>query len=72
MLMLVGTIAWLHPTDGFGFIAPDREGPSIYVHALRYGDDLPAPYQGQRVKYELAASRKMQKAVNVLSLVELG
>jgi CspA family cold shock protein len=70
--MPVGTLAWLHPTDGFGFITPDREGPPIYVHALRYGDHLPAPCHGQRVKYDVTVIRKVQKAFNVLPLMEPG
>ena len=47
---LPGTVKFYNPARGFGFVAPDRGGPEVFVHASvleRCGMDDPPP--GQRV-----------------------
>ena len=45
----------IHTSDrGYGFVAPDRDGPAIYLHVSQYAGTWP-PAIGQAVAYALTA-----------------
>jgi CspA family cold shock protein len=62
----LGTVKWYNGTKGFGFIASDRGGKDIFVHASALGRseimDLP---EGQRVAVDVADGQKGPEAVGV-------
>lgn len=54
--MLVGCIKKLDTRRGFGFIAPDDEGPDVYFHrSVVAHDGFDRLAEGQEVSYELEA-----------------
>jgi len=63
---LTGRVKWFNSQKGFGFIVPDNGGKDLFVHytAIRSGG-YKTLKEGQKVEYELEASDKGDKAVNV-------
>ncbi|GJL82670.1 MAG: DNA-binding protein [marine bacterium B5-7] len=61
-----GTIETWKDNRGFGFIAPDGGGKSVFVHIKSYDGDGSRPRAGQVVSYELSKDRQGRPcAVNV-------
>jgi CspA family cold shock protein len=64
--MRAGTVTWLHPTKGFGFIKPDVGESDIYVHAELFRTcGLAIPLVGQRISFELGHHKGRPAAVNL-------
>jgi len=56
--MATGTVKWLNPAKGFGFIAPEDGGKDVFVHISaveRAG--MGTLSEGQRVSYEVMTER---------------
>ena len=65
--MATGTVKWFNTTKGFGFIQPDDGGKDAFVHISaveRAG--LRTLNDGQRLSYELVASRGGREAAENL------
>ena len=62
----LGTVKWYNATKGFGFIAADRGGKDIFVHAsaLERGGIMGLA-EGQRVSVDVADGQKGPEAVSV-------
>ena len=61
--MAIGTVKWLNPTKGFGFIQPEDGGTDVFVHisaAERAG--MRTLSEGQRVSFELVADKRTGKS----------
>src|SRR5207245_1636255 len=62
----LGTVQWYNDTKGFGFIAADRGGKDIFVHASalqRAG--ITGLAEGQRVTVDVADGQKGPEAVSL-------
>jgi cold shock protein len=62
----LGTVKWYNATKGFGFIAADRGGKDIFVHAsaLERGGFMSLA-EGQRVAVDVADGQKGPEAVSL-------
>jgi len=62
----LGTVKWYNATKGFGFIAADRGGKDIFVHAtaLERSGMMGLP-EGQRVAVDVADGQKGPEAVSL-------
>ncbi len=64
--MANGTVKWFNSTKGYGFIAPDDGSKDVFVHisALEKAG-LTQLNDGQRVSYELFASKGKESATRL-------
>jgi uncharacterized membrane protein YsdA (DUF1294 family)/cold shock CspA family protein len=64
---LTGTVASWNDERGFGFVAPERGGGTIFVHISGYRDDARRPVVGDVVDFELRpADRGRRQAGDVV------
>ena len=64
--MPTGTVKWLNPTKGYGFIQPQGGGKDVFVHISaveRAG--LRSLNEGQAIEFELVSSRGKTSAENL-------
>jgi CspA family cold shock protein len=61
-----GAVKFFNSDRGFGFIAPDKGGPDVFLHVSSLGrSGLQAPMDGQRVRFSIRAGRKGPEAADV-------
>ena len=68
-----GVLQWFNNDLGFGFIAPDRPGPDVFVHVSEIaGVEGSRVRVGQPVSYRVGGTRRRPEAkiVHVLSRLE--
>jgi CspA family cold shock protein len=61
-----GTVKWLNPTKGYGFIKPTTGNKDVFVHISaveRAG--LSTLNEGQSVEFELVTNRGKESAENL-------
>ena len=62
----IGTVKWYNPDKGFGFIARDRGGKDIFVHASALSRaGISELAEGQRVAVDMVEGGKGPEAVNI-------
>jgi CspA family cold shock protein len=64
--MPTGTVKWLNPTKGYGFIQPQGGGKDVFVHISaveRAG--LSSLNDGQAIEYEEMSNRGKTSAENL-------
>jgi CspA family cold shock protein len=62
----MGTVKWYNADKGFGFIAPDRGGKDIFVHASALErSGILSLAEAQRVAIDVANGQKGPEAVRV-------
>lgn len=63
-----GTVKWFNSTKGFGFITGE-DNKDIFVHQSSIKEDgFRTLEEGQKVSYDVEASDKGDRAVNVVKL----
>jgi CspA family cold shock protein len=67
--MAQGTVKWFNADKGFGFIAPDEDGPDIFVHFTAItGNGYRTLEENQRVEFEIEPGKKGPQAANLRAL----
>lgn len=67
-IMSNGTVKWFNSTKGFGFITGE-DNKDIFVHQSAIQQDgFRTLEEGQKVSYDVEASEKGDRAVNVVKL----
>ena len=61
-----GAVKFFNSDRGFGFIAPDKGGPDVFLHVSSLGrSGLQPPMDGQRVRFSIRTGRKGPEAADV-------
>jgi len=61
-----GAVKFFNSDRGFGFIAPDKGGPDVFLHVSSLSrSGLQPPIDGQRVRFSIRAGRKGPEASNI-------
>jgi cold shock protein len=64
--MAQGTVKWFNSEKGFGFIAPDGDGPDVFVHYSEIqGNGYKSLEENQRVQFDVEQGQKGPQAVKV-------
>lgn len=67
--MAQGTVKWFNSDKGFGFIAPDGDGPDIFVHFTAItGSGYRSLEENQRVEFDVEEGKKGPQAANLRAL----
>jgi CspA family cold shock protein len=62
-----GTVKWFDPARGFGFINPDGNGDSIFVHFSKIVmDGFKTLQQNEPVEFQIEQTEKGFQAINVV------
>jgi cold shock protein len=56
-----GEVKFYNVERGFGFIAPDDDGPDVFVHATALQPGMDLLRQGQRLAFDLEQDRRSGK-----------
>jgi len=61
-----GAVKFFNTDRGFGFIAPDKGGPDVFLHVSSLSrSGLQPPVDGQRVRFSIRAGKKGPEAANI-------
>jgi CspA family cold shock protein len=64
--MAQGTVKWFNAEKGFGFIAPDGDGPDVFVHySAINAQGYRSLDENQRVEFDTTQGQKGPQAENV-------
>ena len=64
--MAIGTVKWLNPTKGFGFIQPEGSSKDVFVHISAVErSGMGSLNEGQRVSFDIVTERGKQSAGNL-------
>lgn len=67
--MATGTVKWFNGEKGFGFIAPDDQGPDLFAHYSAIdGRGFRSLEENQRVEFEVTPGTKGPQAANIRPL----
>ena len=69
--MATGTVKWVNPTKGYGFIEPEDGGKDAFVHISAVQKaGLASLDEGQKVSYELQEGQNGKVSAEDLQVVE--
>ncbi len=61
--MATGTVKWLNPTKGYGFIQPDNGGSDVFVHISAVErSGMSELTEGQKLNYEVVDNARSGKS----------
>lgn len=61
-----GAVKFFNSDRGFGFIAPDKGGPDVFLHVSSLSrSGLQPPMDGQRVRFSIRTGKKGPEAANI-------
>ncbi len=65
--MATGTVKWFSDEKGFGFVAPDEQGPDLFVHhsAIVSEGGFRTLAEGAKISFDIAQGPKGPNAENV-------
>ena len=67
--MATGIVKWFNSEKGFGFIAPDDQGPDLFAHYSAIdGRGFRSLEENQRVEFEVTPGTKGPQAANIRPL----
>ncbi|GAB3232460.1 cold-shock protein [Glycomyces halotolerans] len=67
--MAQGTVKWFNSEKGFGFIAPEDNGPDVFVHfSAISGDGYRSLEENQRVEFDVEQGNKGPQAANLRAI----
>jgi len=67
--MASGTVKWFNAEKGFGFIAPDGDGPDVFAHhSAIVADGYRSLEEGQKVQFDVTQGPKGPQASNITAL----
>ena len=68
-----GTVKWFNAQKGFGFIAPDRGGSDVFVHAKQLeASGIADLYEGQKVSFVRKPGRPNDQRLSAHDIKVLG
>jgi CspA family cold shock protein len=67
--MTTGTVKWFNSDKGFGFIAPDDNGPDLFAHfSAIAASGFRSLEENQRVEFDIAQGDRGPQAANIRPL----
>jgi CspA family cold shock protein len=67
--MTTGTVKWFNSDKGFGFIAPDDNGPDLFAHfSAIAASGFRSLEENQRVEFDIAKGDRGPQAANIRPL----
>jgi CspA family cold shock protein len=67
--MAQGTVKWFNSEKGFGFIAPEGDGPDVFVHfSAIAGNGYKSLEENQRVEFDIEQGNKGPQAANLRTI----
>ena len=67
--MATGTVKWFNNDKGFGFIAPDEQGPDLFAHfSAITGRGFRSLEEAQRVEFDIVQGDRGPQAGNIRPL----
>jgi cold shock protein len=67
--MTTGTVKWFNADKGFGFIAPDDNGPDVFAHfSAITASGYRSLEENQRVEFDVTQGPKGPQAENIRPL----
>jgi CspA family cold shock protein len=67
--MLIGTLTWFSPEDGYGYITPDDGGADLFFsYSATWGGGFRNLEKGERVTYRVVEGWNGPQAENVCKL----
>lgn len=66
---VTGTVKWFNDDKGYGFIAPDNNGPDVFAHhSAINGSGFKTLSEGQKVEFSITQGAKGPQAADIVAV----